>query len=79
MTPIIEIFDQNYAHFHRFEGSFLTILGGQKSGFFAFSIFFLLFLGHLLSLFPTQNWCSPLGSREALKNVDKASSALLVS
>ena len=32
----------------------------------------------LLILFATHTACSPLGPREALKNVDKASSALLV-
>ena len=31
MTPKIEILDQKYAHFGGFEGSFLTILGVQKS------------------------------------------------
>ena len=30
MTTKIEIFGQNFAHFGRFEGSFLTILGVEK-------------------------------------------------
>ena len=36
MTPKIEIFDEKLAHFGSFEGSFLTILGGQKSHFLDF-------------------------------------------
>ena len=35
MTQKIEIFGQNFAHFDRFEGSFLTILG-RKSHFLDF-------------------------------------------
>ena len=31
MTSKIEILGQNFAHFGRFEGSFLTILGSKKS------------------------------------------------
>ena len=31
MNPIIEIFNQTFAHFDRFEGSFLTNLGDTKS------------------------------------------------
>ena len=77
MTPKIEILGQKFAQFDHFEGSFLTILRVEKVVFLAFS-YFLKFLGQLLSLFATHTDCSPLGPREALKNVDKASSALLV-
>ena len=76
MTPKIEIFDQKFAHFGRFEGSFLTILGVEKVVFWTFSKLF----GKCLSIVfrlkrPT---FSPLGSREALKNVDKASPGLFI-
>ena len=33
MTPKIEILGQKFAHFGRFEGSFLTILGVKKVDF----------------------------------------------
>ena len=40
MTPKIEIFGQNWAHFGGFEGSFLTILGVKKVVFWTFSKLF---------------------------------------
>ena len=40
MTPKTEIFDQNFAHFGRFEGSFLTILGVEKVVLWTFSKLF---------------------------------------
>ena len=40
MTPKIEIFGQNWAHFGGFEGSFLTILGVKKVVFLTFSKLF---------------------------------------
>ena len=58
-------------------GHFRPIYGSKKSLSGLFPIFFK-FLGKLLSLYATHTSCSPLGPREALKNVDKASSALLV-
>ena len=40
MTPKIEILGQKFAHFGRFEGSFLTILGVKKVDFWTFSKLF---------------------------------------
>ena len=37
MTPKIKIFSQKFAHFGRFEGSLLTILGVKKVDFSTFS------------------------------------------
>ena len=45
MTLEIEIIGQNFAHFDRFEGSFLTMLGVKKVIVCTFSQFFLNFLG----------------------------------
>ena len=69
MTPIIEIFGQNFAHFDRFEGSFLTILGLEKVIFWTFSKLFWSCLGSVRALFSTLK--GPLlGVFSALK-VDK--------
>ena len=76
MTPIIEILGQKFAHFGGFEGSFLTISGSKTNLSDIFQFFKI--LGQLLSLFATHTSCSPLGSREALKNVDKASPGLFI-
>ena len=51
MTPKIEIFGQNFAHFGRFEGSFLTILGVEKVVFWTFSKLFGSCLGSVWALF----------------------------
>ena len=40
MPPKIKIFDQKYAHFGGFEGSFLTILEVKKVIFWTFSKLF---------------------------------------
>mgnify|MGYP001790979268 CR=1 FL=1 len=53
MTPKIEIFGQNLAHFDRFEGSFLTILGVEKVVFWTFSKLFWSCLGSVWALFLT--------------------------
>ena len=53
MTPKIEIFVQNFAHFDRFEGSFLTILGVEKVIFWTFSKLFWSCLGCVWALFST--------------------------
>ena len=45
MTPKIEILGQKFAHFGRFEGSFLTILGVKKVDFSTFSKLFWTCLG----------------------------------
>ena len=52
MTPEIEILGQNFAHFDRFEGSFLTILGVKKVVFWTFSKLFRSCLGSVWALFP---------------------------
>ena len=76
MTPKIEIFGQQFAHFGGFDGSFLTILGVKKSFSGLFSKLFRKCLGNVLSLkSPT---FSLLGSREAFNNVDKASPGLFI-
>ena len=51
MTPKIEIFDQKFAHFGRFEGSFLTILGVEKAVFWTFSKLFWSYLRSVCALF----------------------------
>ena len=51
MTPKIEIFGQNWAHFGGFEGSFLTILGVKKVVFWTFSKLFWSYLGSVWALF----------------------------
>ena len=51
MTPEIEILGQNFAHFDRFEGSFLTILGIEKVVFWTFSKLFWTCLGSFWALF----------------------------
>ena len=51
MTSKIEIFGQKFAHFGRFEGSFLTILGVKKLDFSTFSKLFCTFLGSVWALF----------------------------
>ena len=96
MTPKIEIFIQKFAHFGRFDGSFLTIFGVKKVVFWTFSKLFSSCLGSVwalfstlkvpllvvfesfLMLFTTHTCCSPLGSREALINADKASPGLFI-
>ena len=50
MTSKIEIFGENFAHFGRFEGSFLTILGVKKVDFSTFSKLFWTFLGSAWAL-----------------------------
>ena len=76
MTLKTEILGQNFAHFGRFEGSFLAILGFEKVVFWTFSKLCGSCLGIVLGL--KRPTFSPLGSREALKNVDKASPGLFV-
>ena len=51
MTPKIEILGQKFAHFGRFEGSFLTILGVKKVDFWTFSKLFWTCLGSVWALF----------------------------
>ena len=51
MTPIIEIFGQNFAHFGRFEGSFLTIFVVEKVIFWTFSKLFWSCFGSIRALF----------------------------
>ena len=52
MTLKTEILGQNFAHFGRFEGSFLTILGVKKVDFWTFSKLFWSCLGSVWALFP---------------------------
>ena len=69
MTSKIEIFDQKFAHFGGFEGSFLTILEVEKVIFSTFSKLFWSCLGSVRALFSTLK--GPLlGVFSALK-VDK--------
>ena len=51
MTLKTEILGQNFAHFGRFEGSFLTILGVKKVDFWTFSKLFWSCLGSVWALF----------------------------
>ena len=51
MTLKTEILGQNFAHFGRFEGSFLTILGVKKVDFATFSKLFWTCLGYVWALF----------------------------
>ena len=51
MTSKIKIFDQKFAHFGRFEGSFLAILGVKKVDFSTFSKLFWTCLGSVWALF----------------------------
>ena len=51
MTSKIEILGQNFAHFGRFEWSFLTILGVKKVDFATFSKLFWTCLGSVWALF----------------------------
>ena len=51
MTLKTEILGQNFAHFCRFEGSFLTILGVKKVDFWTFSKLFWSCLGSVWALF----------------------------
>ena len=51
MTPKIEILGQKFAHFGRFEGSFLTILGVKKVDFWTFSKLFWTCLESVWALF----------------------------
>ena len=60
MTPKIEIFGQNLAHFDRFEGSFLTILGVEKVVFWTFSKLFWSYLGSVGALFLTLKGLLPV-------------------
>ena len=53
MTQKIEIFRENFAHFDRFEGSFLTILGVEKVIFWTFSKLFWSCLGSVRASFST--------------------------
>ena len=81
MTPKIEILGQNFAHFDRFESSFLTIFGFKKVIFSTFSELFRSCLGSVWALFSAlkdqglgvfSDIKTPLGSREALINFEKA-------
>ena len=47
MIAKIEVFDQKFAHFSRFEGSFLTILWDEKVEFWTFSKLFSRCLGNV--------------------------------
>ena len=49
----MKIFDEKYAHFDRFEGSFLTILGVENVVFWTFSMLFWSCLGSVRALFLT--------------------------
>ena len=51
MTPKIEIFGQKFAHFDRFEVSFLTILGFKKGILSTFSKLFVSCLGSVWAFF----------------------------
>ena len=51
MTLKTEILGQNFVHFGRFEGSFLTILGVKKVDFWTFSKLFLTCLGSVWAMF----------------------------
>ena len=51
MSSKIDILCQNFAHFGRFEGSFLTILGVKKVDFAIFSKLFWTCLGSVWALF----------------------------
>ena len=51
MTLKIEILGQQFDHFGRFEGSFLTILGVKKVDFWTFSKLFWTCLGSVWALF----------------------------
>ena len=51
MSLKIKILCQNFAHFGRFEGSFLTILGVKKVDFLTFSKLFWTCLGSVWPLF----------------------------
>ena len=73
----MKILDQNFAHFGRFEGVIFDHFGVKNSLSRNFRFFFL-FLGQLVSLFATHTFRSPLGPREALINVDKASPGLFI-
>ena len=55
MTPKIEFIGQNFAHFDRFEGSFLTIFGIEKVVSWTFSKLFWSCLGSVWGLFSTLN------------------------
>jgi len=55
MTPKIEIFGQNFAHFDRFEGSFSTNFGVEKVVFCTLSKLFWSCLGSVWALFLTLN------------------------
>ena len=50
MTPIIEIFGQNFAHFGGFEGSFLTLFAVKKVVFRTFSKLFKSCIGSIWAL-----------------------------
>ena len=69
MTPNIEIFGQNFAHFGSFEGSFLTILGVEKVVFSTFSKLFWSCLGSVWALFSTLK--GPLLGVFSAQKVDK--------
>ena len=75
MTPKIEIFDQKFAHFGNFEGSFLTILGVKKVVFWTFSKLFWSRLGSVWASFSVLGGVLSLlwGPAEALLNFDYAS------
>ena len=51
MTSKVKILGQNFAHFGRFAGSFLTILGAKKVDFWTFSKLFSGCLGSVWALF----------------------------
>ena len=52
MTPKIEIFNQNYAHFSAFEGSFLTNLAPKTPFLGTFGFFINFMVNYLYSLLP---------------------------
>ena len=66
MTSKIEILGLKFAHFGRFEGSFLTILGVKKVVFWTFSKLFWSCLGSVWALFLVLK-CPLLGVFSALK------------
>ena len=93
MTHKIENLDQKFADFDHFEGSFLAILVVEKDVFWTFSKLFwkgfwasfLMLKGPLLNVFLAVRYTIcyiylllSVGNREALRNVDKASSGLVV-
>ena len=74
-------FRSKVARFGRLDGSFLAILRVKKVVFLTFSKLFRKFLSINFGLNEIVTFAesSPLGSRKAIYNIDKASSLLLVS